>query len=62
MNEDKEGTAAALNQTPINELQQNVKPKIRIDRLGNEIIPRRFRLKNNLKSTHKVTYIDQIHL
>jgi hypothetical protein len=37
------------------------KPKIRIDRYGNEIIPRAHRLKNGLKSVHKVTYIDSIH-
>ena len=33
----------------------------RIDRFGTEIITRYDRLKNNLKSAHKVTYLDQVH-
>ena len=65
---DREGTASPNKQVilPVNEsLQQSLqsqKPKIRIDRLGNTIIPRRERLKQSIKSTHKVTYIDQIHM
>ena len=32
----------------------------RTDRYGVDIVPRKFRLDKNLKSTHKVTFLDQV--
>ena len=36
--------------------------KLRLDRFGTEIVPRSEKLKSQVKTGHKVTYIDQIHI
>ena len=55
-----------MNVSRLQEEQQAPEPKVlnpscRTDRFGTEIVPRSVRLKKAIKSSHKVTYIDQIH-
>ena len=73
LNEDIDGiqnenrvTEDILNVSRPLEEQQSPEPKAqspqcRTDRFGTEIIPRSVRLKKQMKTSHKVTYIDQIH-
>mgnify|MGYP000185356648 CR=1 FL=1 len=48
---------------PIGSIQESYHQNLngRIDRFGVQIVARHNRLKNNLKSGHKVTYLDQVH-
>lgn len=54
------------NTSPDKEMQTNnpdePPKKVRLDRFGTEIVPRALKLKNQMKTGHKVTYIDQIHI